>query len=264
MIVYISILIIVLSLYLLIHQKEGFVSYNPNEYYLQSYKNVLAVRPIIGYIHICQEGEWKRSLQMILNDIKQFGLYDSTHIIRLGIVNNTGILIKDPILNDSKFQIIYVGKSSEYERPTLLHMRKAASTDNEKTRYYYLHTKGLRHFGQSSEKNVIDWIKLMLYWNVENWQLAIKKLETYDIYGCNDTGNHYSGNFWWATRHHILQLPTTIPSHYTAPEEWIQIKRDNKFSPFNSGYQGMGHYSTRYSRDLYESASLFGSGLFRL
>ena len=192
---------------------------------------------IIGYIHVCQIGEWKKSFMMLIDCIKKYGLYEKTSIIRLGILNNNGIVEKDEILNDSKFDIIYVGYPSEYERPTLLHMRKLSDIDNNDTCYYYLHTKGLRHFGTPTELNVIDWINLMLYWNIEKWTLAIEKLKIYDTYGCNDTGKHYSGNFWWANSKHIQKLPTSIKEYYTAPEDWVQLIRKNKFCVYNSGYQ---------------------------
>ena len=206
---------------------------------------------IIGYIHICQKGEWKRSLKMLIDCIKNFGLYDNTFIIRLGILNDSGVLINDEILNDPKFEIVYIGKSEEYERPTLLNMRKMAEIDDKNTIYYYLHTKGIKHFGTPKELNVIDWINLMLYWNIEKWNFAIEKLKDYNIYGCNDIGVHYSGNFWWAKRDHILKLPKIIHINYTAPEDWIQTVRNKKFCVYKSGYQGMGHYNVRFPRNRY-------------
>ena len=82
---------------------------------------------IIGYIHICQKGDWKRSFTMLIDCIKKSGLYEKTKRIRLGILNDDGIYKNnDLILEDPKFKIVYVGKSQEYERPTLLHMRKMA------------------------------------------------------------------------------------------------------------------------------------------
>jgi hypothetical protein len=196
-------------------------------------------------------GQWKRSFTMLLDAIKLSGLYDATTIIRLGILSDSGNIIEDDILKDPKFKIVYTGFCPEYERPTLLHMRKMAEEDNSNTVYYYLHTKGIRHFGTEKEENIIDWINLMLYWNIERWQLALQKLETYDTYGCNDTGIHYSGNFWWAKRDHIRQLPLTIQSYYTAPEDWVQIICKNKFCVYNSGHQGMGHYGRRFPREKY-------------
>lgn len=243
-------IILILGILFSLHQRKRYTPIEPTNYV------AITPRTIIGYIHICQTGEWKRSLTMLLHSIKKYGLYESTSEIRIGIVNDAGILQEDPILDDFKFKIVYVGKSAEYERATLHHMRKSAETDDENTVYYYLHTKGLKHFGKSTEKQVIDWIQLMLYWNIENWRHAIEKLKTYDTYGCNDLGIHYSGNFWWARRNHILHLPTTIESYYTAPEDWIQIKRDNKYSAFDSGYQGAGHYIVTYPRKLYDSPDL--------
>lgn len=206
---------------------------------------------IIGYIHICQKDGWQRSFKMLMDCIISSGLYENTVTIRLGILNDERILIDDDILNDKKFDIIYTGKSSEYERPTLLHMRKMSGQDRGGTVYYYLHTKGLRHFGKDTELNVIDWINLMLYWNIERWELALENLKTFDTYGCNDTGHHYSGNFWWAKKEHILKLPEFIEEYYTAPEDWVQKVGTNKCSIFMSGIQGCGHYNHRFPRELY-------------
>jgi hypothetical protein len=211
---------------------------------LKSQKN------IIGYIHICQKGEWKRSLQILLNAIKKSNLYKNTNIIRLGIVNDSGIIINDSILEDKKFDIIHTGNSEQYERPTLLHMRNMAEFDKN-TVYYYLHTKGISHFGKDNEQCIIDWINLMLYWNIENWRIAVEKLKTYDTYGCNDVGWHYSGNFWWATNTHIMNLPNHIEEYYVAPEDWIQKNRDNKFCVYSSGYEGYGHYTNLFPRKKY-------------
>ena len=206
---------------------------------------------IIGYIHICQKGQWQRSLEMLLTCIKNSHLYENTKVIRLGIVNDNSVVINDDILQDDKFEIVYIGASEEYERPTLLHMRKMEDVDFDNTIYYYLHTKGIKHFGTPKELNVIDWINLMLYWNIEKWELAVEKLKQYDTYGCNDTYKHYSGNFWWAKKNHIQKLPKTIPEYYTAPEDWIQVVRTNKYCVYSSGHQGMGHYNVRFPREIY-------------
>ena len=143
---------------------------------------------IIGYFHICQIGEWKKSFDLIFNYIKNYGLYDNTTEIRVGILTDSGIKIDDWRLNDSKLKIIYIGKAEEYERPTLLHMKQYSDIDNPNTVYWYLHSKGLRHFNTPKENFVLDWIKLMLYWNIFKWELALEKLEDYDIYGCNNLG----------------------------------------------------------------------------
>ena len=93
-------------------------------------------RKIIGYIHICQKGDWKRSFKLLMDSIIKYKLYENTCIIRLGIVNDENKIIDDEILKDDKFECLYFGKSSQYERPTLLHMRQKSETE-ENTAYYY-------------------------------------------------------------------------------------------------------------------------------
>ena len=96
-----------------------------NNYKIMDFTN----KNIIGYIHVCQIGEWKRSFKMLLDSIKTSGLYENTSVIRLGILNNIGVIQQDEILNDDKFEIVYVGRSEEYEVPTLLSIRKQAEQD---------------------------------------------------------------------------------------------------------------------------------------
>ena len=213
-------------------------------------------RNIIGYFHICQIGEWKRSFDLIMNYIKNYGLYDHTTEIRCGILNDSGVIIPDKRLECEKFKIIYVGNCNEYERPTLLHMKRTADSnaDSPNTCYWYLHTKGLRHFNTPKESFVIDWIKVMLYWNIRRWRTAIEKLDHHDTYGCNNFLNvFYSGNFWWANNSHIKQLPGFIEEHYTAPEGWILKKKDNLCNIFSSGLEGEGHYNQNYPEHNYTS-----------
>jgi len=214
---------------------------------------------IIGYIHICQKEGWKRSYDMIMEKVKESGLYDMATEIRLSVVSDDGVFQDDPRFYDTenKNKIVYKGRSEEYERPTLLLMKSQSREDEENTLYFYLHTKGLGHFGTEREPYVLDWINLMLYWNVERWKTAVSILqrEEYWTYGCNHTGIHYSGNFWWSKRSHFERLSDTIPDYYTAPEDWVTmlywgqmtvpIHREF-YSVFNSGLEGMGHYSNPY------------------
>lgn len=184
---------------------------------------------IIGYIHVCQKGDWTKSYDIIMKYIKKYGLYENINELRIGIVNDTGNIIHDPRFDDNKIKIIYVDKSDNYERPTLLHMKKFANIDSDNTIYFYLHTKGIRHFNTKNEYVVIKWIKDMLYWNIQLWKNAVDKLDKYDTYGCNFNGTHYSGNFWWTTKQHVQKLDDIIPAYYTAPEDWIATNKDNLY-----------------------------------
>lgn len=211
-----------------------------NKKYIEGFNN-----NIIGYIHVCQKGDWKRSFNILMNAIKKSKLYDNTNEIRIGIVNESGKLIEDSILNDSKFKLIYIGNDKEYERPTLLHMKNAKDPDN--TLYYYLHTKGIRHFNTEREEIVINWINNMLDCNVVNWRKVVEKLQQYETYGCNYNNKHYSGNFWWATRKHIDKLTNYIEDYYTAPEDWILMNKDNMYCDNNCGDK----YIALYPDDFY-------------
>lgn len=217
---------------------------------------------IVGYIHICQKDGWKRSFDMIFNKIKDSGLYDQVNELRLSVLSDNGNFVDDERFHDDKINIVYKGLSEEYERPTLLHMRAQSEIDPENTYYFYVHTKGLRYFGTEKEENVIDWIKLLIYWNIEQWKMAIVIITKphYWTYGCNHTGVHYSGNFWWSKPSHIRRLSTYIPDYYTAPECWATMLywgqqsvpiHQEYYDVFKSGLQGMGHYSNPYPESNY-------------
>ena len=245
---------------------------------------------IVGYFHICQKGDWQRSFHMIMDKIIQSGLYNAANEIRCGIVNDYGRFIPDIcddrlITSYPKVKIVCVGLSASYERNTLLHMRNAEKTDPIYTKYFYVHTKGIRWFGTEREQNVIDWINLLLYWNIEHWLDAENVLNKYDTYGCNlyvgeEYPVHYSGNFFWTTRWHLNMLPTVIGEMYNDPEFWLcssgKLNAANKFTSnkftsnkftsnksvpntfaaFDSGLAGLGHYSHPFPEYMYRKSSL--------
>ena len=181
------------------------------------------------------------------------GLYDASESIEICVVADSpsGLGVGLP-----KVVHRVVGVPRNYERPTLLRLRENATKDTEEVFYWYLHTKGLRWFGTDREANVLDWIALLLYWNVTQWRTAVARLsEGYDTYGCNQTqepANHYSGNFWWARSSHLRRLPATIGPGYNDPEFWILNLPDARsYCVYNSGLEGMGHYLQRYPKDKY-------------
>jgi len=189
---------------------------------------------IIGYFHVCQCGEWRRSFDLIMEEVRKHGLYDNTSEIRIGIVSEPGNAhLESELWKDPKFKIIYTGNKSEYERHTLKHMKSQSYIDPPNTRYYYLHTKGIKHFNTPNEEPIVHWIRDMLYWNIQQWKNAIEKLEFHSTYGCNYNSIHYSGNFWWATSKHIQTLSDDIPDYYTAPEDWVLTNKDKLYCANN-------------------------------
>lgn len=216
------------------------------------------MNPIVGYIHVCKIGEWKRSFGMLVDALRASGLYDTASVIRLGVVRDDTDEGKedeeeDEMLQDPKFKIVVRGGAWEYERITLHHMReKAELEDHADTRYFYLHTKGLRHFGTPRESNVVDWINVMLYWNVERWSLAVAKLADPGVscYGCLKKPAHFHGNFWWTKRSHLVQLPRTIGWEYVDPEFYI-LKGDGEAKCYSAFDTGQDHYLVACPRARY-------------
>jgi hypothetical protein len=223
---------------------------------------------IVGYIHICQhssiydgEPSWKHSLRILLDALYASDVYNQTTEIRCGIVHaaSSPAIIDDPLLKDpqQKFRLLDLGPSSNYERATLLHMRHSSDAhDPPGTLYWYLHTKGLKHFGTPKQHSVLDWVRYMLYWNITRWDVAVHVLKDlqYDTYGCDLLNYiHYSGNFWWATVEHVRSLPRHIPSYYTAPEDYVsRDKGGNLYNVFSSGLEGGGMYHRRYLPHQYQ------------
>ena len=153
----------------------------------KSRKNI--TNTIIGYIHVCQKGNWQKSYDILMNAIKKDGLYEKVKEIRVGVVNDEGRLIEDKRFEDPKIKIIYIGKSKNYERPTLLHMKQYSFIDSPDTLYFYLHTKGIRHFGTKNEPIVLKWMKDMLYWNIQLWKKAVDTIRNY----VKENSENYNG-----------------------------------------------------------------------
>lgn len=188
---------------------------------------------IRGVIHICQKGDWKRSLQLLINGLYSSDLLDSTEKIDLCVVSDTEM---DTSVFLPKSTYHFMGPCNLYERPSLLHLKNLAEQDTEDVCYWYLHTKGLRWFGSEREQNILDWIELMLYWNCTLWKNAITTLNSgYDTYGCmynDEPKKHYSGNFWWTKSSYLKKLPSTIGPDYNDPEFWITTASPKSFCAY--------------------------------
>jgi hypothetical protein len=105
----------------------------------------------------------------------------------------------------------------------------------------------------------------MLYWNITQWKIALEILNYYDTYGSSGLyKQHYSGNFWWATVHHIRQLPYEIPGYYIGPEDYVCLKNDKMYCIYKSGYEGGGHYSVEYPENIYKLPEDFNIDAYRV
>jgi len=222
---------------------------------------------IVGYLHICQKNNWERSFDMIINSLKSNGLYEATREIRCGIVSDNESLALNNRFDDPKIKIIFIKHSSQYERPTLLHMRDHANSDPCNTSYWYFHSKGIKHFETHNEPNVVDWINMLLYWNSYRWRLAVKALEIYDLYGANgmiwNDHLHFLGNFWWANSAYIKRLPNTIGDDYLDPEFWCCLAEPNMCNIYTNHLAGGGNYDHRLPSDNYMLPEHFNIDIYK-
>jgi hypothetical protein len=214
---------------------------------------------IRGVIHICQKDGWKKSFEILVKSLYSSGLLEATERIDLCVVSDTEM---DTSVFLPKSTYHFMGPSELYERPSLLHLRSLSEQDTEDVYYWYLHTKGLRWFGTKYETNILDWIDIMLYWNVVLWKKAVFTLKHgYDTYGANAVinssmyANHYSGNFWWSKSSYLKKLPLTIGPNYNDPEYWILQMSPKIFYPYPSkvNHYDFPHPPERYSLDWVES-----------
>jgi len=221
---------------------------------------------IRGVIHICQTGDWRRSLQILTDSLYSSGLFEVTEQIDLCVVSDAEM---DTSISIPKSTYHFMGPSNLYERPSLLYLQNLAKQDTEDVYYWYLHTKGLRWFGTKNESNILDWIRIMLYWNVLLWKKAVSTLEHgYDTYGANAVidslkyPNHYSGNFWWSKSSYLKKLPSTIGPNYNDPEYWLLQLSPNVFCPYESkvNQYDVSHPLESYSLDWVESITSAWTG----
>lgn len=184
-------------------------------------------------IHVCQRGQWERSLQMLLHALYKSGLRDALQALHILIVNDfpDGRIIPSAVLSaDKRLVIRKIGVSQQYERPSLQYLHRLA-TSKPYIKFLYMHTKGVHWFGTHFDEVTRDWVRYMLHYNVTLWENAVAALDIYDVYGCNyvdetteklrSDKHHFSGNFWWANGSHIASLDPNIQGTRHQDEFWL-------------------------------------------
>lgn len=185
-----------------------------NQNVVKLYPNIYQLLDIpkkqICFIHSCHmEKTGTKRLDYLIRKIKESGLLEELEAV---YINNIGISINCNYGN--KFHINNESEDpSLFEIPTLNKVI-TFSQSNPNCNILYLHTKGLRHDAKNKKEN--DWIDMMLYFTVEQYEICLQKLdENIDVVGCdyyNSDGKernpkHFSGNFWWANTHYLSTLP---------------------------------------------------------
>lgn len=193
------------------------------------------------YFHICCANNWTQIFDELMNNIKMSGLYDTVDEIRC-------VVLGDAAIRDPKIKVIYQTLDlSVYEFKIMELMYQDAI--HEDFRVLYIHTKGITHY---VSKNVTDWVKLLVYYNIINYEFCLQMLYQCDAVGVNLQNNpvwHFSGNFWWSTSRHIRTLGPITDFSYNGPE--FYICSNDKGSYISLWNSNINHYESPYSMDNY-------------
>jgi len=214
---------------------------------------------IYGFHHICFKNNGQQIFEEQLQKLKDSGLYDASAKIFCSILGQRN----NYVLPD-KYEIIYENENTDvYERPIINYMYDNSSINEGK--YWYIHTKGVRHYQTPSEKPVKDWRNYMEYFIITKWQQCVNDLNNYDVVGVNlqrEPKIHYSGNFWWSKSSYIKTNEPEFKNDdattnifnwkYYDAELWVcnGKQRPAKFLSYHtSGVQQ--HYNEEYPPEKY-------------
>lgn len=223
--------------------------------YLLNYveKKVTQSIPIYIYFHICCINNWKEIVSKLLFKVKSSGLYNILKEIRCVVLGDY-----DNSLNDPKMKIIHYQNIQLAEKATINLLLN--DSKDEEFNVLYIHSKGVKHFNGEFEKNVNDWVDLMCYFNIYNFNTCLNELNTCNGVGVNvgialDEGIplHFSGNFWWSKSSHIRNLKVINDNYWNSPEFWISSANGVYKSLWGSG---TNHYSKSYPYYLYENKNV--------
>lgn len=201
------------------------------------------------FYHVCLFGHgWEQILKEQLRSIQKSGLcdkLDEIYLVLFGDKNTSTSKndIKD-ILNTtldvpSKTFIITYDSERIYhatyrEYATLTSLFDDA-TKSKNTYYLYIHSKGISYpIDHPVKRNVDSWRQYMTYFLIDEYEAALRLLETCDAVGVNLTTTetdgsgsvprHFSGNYWWAKGSYLKALcdPWGLPrKDVREPEFWI-------------------------------------------
>lgn len=123
--------------------------------------------------------------------------------------------------------INYTENTMEFENATI-RLLSVFSKLHPDYKILYMHTKGISYAEDHVfYKGVKAWNHFMMYCLVDQYEKCLPILKVYDTVGTNyrplehGNGQHYSGNFWWATANYIQHLPIQYLKDKYHPEFWL-------------------------------------------
>jgi hypothetical protein len=203
------------------------------------------------YMHICCVNNWADVLSDLLFKIHDSGLYSHIDKIRCCILGDPTTHLH-LLKSDPKIEIVDTDPNIHLFEPfTMNRLYNDAKNSSEPFYALYLHTKGIRHYGNNP--NVVDWVNYLCYFNIYHYAKCMDVLRAnFSTVGVNLHKSpvlHYSGNFWWANSEYIKTLDTCILSSYNAPEFWITEKNTGKYACLWDSI--VNHYHMAYPPEKY-------------
>ena len=163
------------------------------------------MKKIYVYLHVCCINNWKSVVSNIYDQIKESGLYEKTEKIKCSVIG-----CKDEFLDfvgrDGKTEVIFSSTEEKYFASNYRLLTKFAEDNSrpihneeiilnkmfdhaKKEDFYvlYLHSKGVKRIKElpRQNKNIEDWVDLMLWFNVYNFEYALERLKEFDAVGVN-------------------------------------------------------------------------------
>lgn len=180
------------------------------------------------FIHSTTLGLWKDTFLIeLLDRMKSSGLLARMNHV---CIVNTGQPIDATSFekNYSPAKVVYYSENTmEFENVTIRLLSVFAKLHPD-YKILYLHTKGISYgIDHVFYKGVKAWNHFMMHCLVDQYEKCLPILKVYDTVGTNyrplehGNGQHYSGNFWWATANYIQHLPIQYLKDKYHPEFWL-------------------------------------------
>jgi hypothetical protein len=195
---------------------------------------------IYGVYFICCINNYLDIVKEQLNIIFNSGLYADTNelLIFVTLYNENNIQLKTTIEEfdiQNKCKLITTSENS-FEKYAIRNYKKYINTTSDYYIYYF-HTKGV---GKNDISNTGVFSKrrqILNFFILKKYKIAIQLLEKYDAVGCSlfrYPKIHFSGNFWWSQKSHVMKLDDEIGDGYLAPEMYICSYQDGKYVSLNN------------------------------
>ena len=208
---------------------------------------------MIHFYHVYADGQWETPVTEHINALQTSDILRHLNDIYIGIVGqpNNRLAVVRAFHNEGIYPQVAAEADEGWEHVTLEALRKRSAAVDDVV--FYAHSKGAANPTAIN----IAWRKSMTYYNVIQWRQNLAALQDHDTSGCHfidDRAEHnglghrfYGGTYWWATTHHIRQLPDLVYHSRWCAEWWIGERFDEwKHYDTNPGWPDFPLFKTEW------------------